>query len=103
MEEKEVKKVSTGETPKNSDKRQKLTYEQLNEACSQLFQQNQYLAKQLREANLVNNFKRLDYLFKVVELADTFKDADFVGSCIDEIKETIIIKEEPEETSSKSE
>lgn len=76
---------------------EKLTYEQLNDACQQLFQQNQQLARQLREANLENMFRRLDYLFEVVRLSDTIKDADFVNSCIDEIKEAITIKDEPKE------
>lgn len=93
MEEKEVKT--------SKEKPQKLSYEQLNDACSQLFQQNQYLTEQLRKASLFNQFKRLDYLFKIVELADTFKDADFVNTCIDEIKDTILIKEESQVSSSK--
>ena len=41
--------------------------------------------------------KRLDYLFKVVELATTFKDADFVNSCIDEIKEAMTPAPEEED------
>ena len=39
-------------------------------------------------------FKRLDYLFKVVELANTFKDPDFVNSCMDELKEALTVNEE---------
>lgn len=87
MEEKKTKQTKDG-------KDQKLTYEQLNEACSQLFQQNQYLTKQVRELSAYNAFKRLDYLFKVLELADVFNDAGFVGSCIDELKQALTMKEE---------
>ena len=86
MEEKKSKVVNMkGE---NTEPK-KLTYEQLNNACNQLFQQNQQLLHKIQEINAVNMFKRLDYLFKVVELAATFKDADFVNSCIDEIKEAM--------------
>lgn len=77
------------ETIQGQGNEQKLTYEQLNDACNQLFQQNQYLTRQVRELNATNLFKRLDYLFKVVELSSTIKDAEFVNSCIDEIKEAM--------------
>jgi hypothetical protein len=90
MEENKVKSEKQGN-------QQKLTYEQLNDACQQLFQQNQQLIKQVRELNLVNMYKRLDYLFKIVELSSNFKDADFVNSCIDEIKEAITIPDNKEE------
>lgn len=93
MEEKKSKVVNMkGE---NTEPK-KLTYEQLNNACNQLFQQNQQLLHKIQEINAVNMFKRLDYLFKVVELAATFKDADFVNSCIDEIKEALTPSEESE-------
>ena len=74
------------------DNPQKLSYEQLNEACAQLYQQNQNLVKELNRLNLVNTFKRLDYLFKVVECAPIFKDGDFVNECMDEIKEALTPK-----------
>ena len=93
MEEKKSKVVNMkGE---NTEPK-KLTYEQLNNACNQVFQQNQQLLHKIQEINAVNMFKRLDYLFKVVELAATFKDADFVNSCIDEIKEALTPSEESE-------
>lgn len=103
MEEKKEGKTVAMNTANKDNKQQKLTYEQLNDACNQLFQQNQYLAKQLRELNMANSFKRLDYLFKVVELASTFKDDEFVADCIDEIKEAMVLKEEPEDTDKKEE
>lgn len=102
MEEKKNKVVKMeGKNAKN-EKQQKLTYEQLNQACQELFQQNQRLVQQLREANMVNFFKRLDYLFKVVEFASTFKDGEFVNTCIDEIKDSMIVREEPEEEKKES-
>ena len=94
MEENKAKAVKMNSV-KNDSKanapKQKLTYEQHNDVCNQLFQQNQELRKSLQEMNAVNVFKRLDYLFKVVELASTFKDSDFINSCMDEIKEALTI------------
>lgn len=93
MEENKTKTVEM-KAVEGSKEEKKLTYEQLNEACNQLFQQNQQLRGKLNELNTFNAFKRLDYLFKVVELADTIKDSDFINQCIDEIKEAIVVKEE---------
>ena len=76
---------------------QRLTYEQLNEACGQLFQQNQQLRRQLQESNLTGIFKRLDYLFKVLDHAEIICDPEFVGSCTEEIKDILTIREEPKE------
>lgn len=47
------------------------------------------MAKALKELNMTNAFKRLDYLFEVVKLSEKFNDADFVGDCIEEIKASI--------------
>lgn len=94
MEEKKAKVVKLGNKEGN-----KLTYEQLNDACNQLFQQNQQLYRHLKEIDMANMFKRLDYLFKVVENANTFKDSDFLNSCMDEIKEALTIPEKQEATS----
>lgn len=95
MEENKAKAVKMNSVKNDSkvadQSKQKLTYEQLNDVCNQLFQQNQELRKGLQEMNAVNVFKRLDYLFKVVELASTFKDSDFINSCMDEIKEALTI------------
>lgn len=96
MEEKKLKAVK--ESPsKENEKYQKLSYEQLNEACAQLYQQNQYLEKQLQQANLTNMFKRLDYLFMVLANESVIKDADFINDCIAEIKEAIIVKDTAQE------
>lgn len=97
MEEQKTKKVEMkAQRPSNNKEaaEQKLTYEQLNEACSQLYQQNQNLVKQLRQSNLTNMFKRLDYLFEVLKYESVFKDPDFINSCVDEIKESLTIPEE---------
>lgn len=83
---------------KNSEMKseQKLTYEQLNDACAQLYQQNQALARKLEQVNLTNMFKRLDYLFMVLQYAPVINDEKFINNCVAEIKESITIKDEDE-------
>ena len=71
----------------------KLTYEQLNNAAMQLSQQNMQLRKQLEEMNYFNLFRRLDYLFKVVEFSTNFS-ADFVTACTTEIQALLTTAEE---------
>ena len=95
MEEKKLKKEVKMKAEKPQDQ-QKLSYEQLNSICSELYQQNQNLQRQLQQANMVNLFKRLDYLFMVLKYESVFKDPDFVNDCIDEIKGAIIVKPEEE-------
>ena len=43
------------------------------------------LMKQLQQNDMINTFKRMDYLFKVLELSDKF-DPDFIITCADELK-----------------
>ena len=50
----------------------------------------------LRELVEVLNLKRLDYLFKVVELRNMF-GTEFVNQCITELEESLTIKEPSEE------
>lgn len=90
MPQKPVESTQKNEQPK-------LSYEQLNDACNQLFQQNQALRNQIQQMNQMNMFKRLDYLFKVLEFNRVFNDQEFINSCVAEIKEAMIIPEEPKE------
>lgn len=71
----------------------KLTYEQLNDACSQLWQRNQQLTKRAKELEQFAVNKRLDYLFKVIEFSSSFS-SDFVGNCASEIEEAMTIPQE---------
>lgn len=82
----------------NTQKTEKteLTYEQLNAVATQLSKQNAQLRNQMEEMNYINLFKRLDYLFKVVEFSDKF-NAPFVTTCITEI-ETLLSTVEEETT-----
>lgn len=92
----EEKKLNPQENASAQDNNQKLTYEQLNEACSQLYQQNQNLLKQLQQANMVNMFKRLDYLFQVLKYNTLFEEG-FVSNCINEIQDAMTIQQEEKE------
>lgn len=97
MEEQKVKTPKMGvirNEKKQDNQTGKLSYEQLNDACSQLYQQNQQLIKQVHQLNMANAFKRLDYLFMVLKYESSIKDAEFVGSCIEEIKAALSVPEE---------
>ena len=83
MEEKEIKK-------------ERLTYEELNNACHQLREQNSILFQRLQEANLTNAFRRLDYLFAVLDKSNFFSE-DFIKKCSGEIVEMLTIPEKSEE------
>lgn len=74
-------------------KKSELTYEQLTEIANQLSRDNHALRQQMQEMNYFNLFKRLDYLFKVVE-NDTKFAADFVETCKSEIVTLMIAVEE---------
>ena len=81
----------------------KLSYEELTNVANGLKEQNNFLMKQcqqmegkLRELVEVINFKRLDYLFKVIEFEYNF-DSKFVSQCITELEESLTIKEQSEE------
>lgn len=64
--------------------KKELSYEELKNVAGQLSQQNQQLNMMLQQANMTNVFKRLDYLFKILENKDCF-DSDFIITCSDEI------------------
>ena len=80
----------TKTAPNGVEEKTKLTYEQLNDACNQLWQQNQRLMKRNTELEQFGMFKRLDYLFKVLEHSEKFP-SDFVIICTDEIKDAMTI------------
>ena len=79
---------------------EKMSYEQLENVAHQLSEQAKQLYAQLQAANMTNMFKRLDYLFKVVENGHVFNQ-EFLNKCIAEIEEHITIPEEVEETENK--
>lgn len=82
------------EEKKNEAK--KLSYEELENVCHQLSEQSQTLYRKLQEANMSNMFKRLDYLFAVVENRAAFPE-DFIKKCVDEIITSMTIPEPEKE------
>ena len=74
----------------------KLTYEELEGIAHQLSEQARQLSKRLEEANMFNLFKRMDYLFKVLELKDVF-DESFIKDSVKEIQESLTLTEQPKE------
>lgn len=81
---------------KSENKQQKLTYEQLNDACNQLWQQNKQLVARNRELETFAMNKRLDYLFQVLGLSNQFS-SDFVVNCSSEIEQAMTIPQDIEE------
>lgn len=73
----------------------RLEYDQLEALCSQVTQQNKQLVQKLQEINYANFYKRLDYLFLVVQNADKFEDA-FVVNTLAEIQSLITIPTQEE-------
>lgn len=78
------------ETNVNVEK--KLSYDELENAANELLMQNQQMYNELQKANMANVFKRLDYLFKVVEFNTSF-NTEFVNSCVAEIEDMMTIKD----------
>ena len=111
---KEVKMRPKNGTESNAEQPKKLSYDELNQACMDMSQQIQNLNKyiqHLRQDNyqlsaLVTN-KRLDYLFKVIDIVNTWKSPDlnpcfegtFIKECLSEIQASLTTpKEEVKET-----
>lgn len=77
--------------------KKELSYEELKSVAGQLSQQNQQLNLMLQQANMSNVFKRLDYLFKILELKDCF-NSDFVITCSEEIVTIMTPPEQAEDS-----
>ena len=95
MEEQKDKVVEMTPQSKGTEQPQKMSYEQLEQVAHQLSEQARQLYGQLQKSNLSNMFKRLDYLFKVVENGHMFKQ-DFLDRCVKEIENIMTVPEEPE-------
>lgn len=89
---------------KKSEKQEnKLSLEELENVCHQLSEQarqlsvqNNNLMKALEAANLANLFKRLDYLFSIIENDNKYLTEEFKAKCAEEIMEILSKEEEPE-------
>ena len=71
---------------------QKMSYEELEQLAAQLSQQSQQLYARLQQADMTNMFKRLDYLFKVLENHQQFP-TEFVTECVTEITNIMTIQD----------
>lgn len=78
---------------------EKPTYEQLEREVAGLKGMNNQLIMQLQQMNMGNLFKRLDYLFKVVEFREAFSP-DFAERCAKEIESHMTPPEVTEEPDS---
>lgn len=96
MEEQKKKVV---EMKPQTQRPEKMSYEQLENVAHQLSEQNRQLFNKLQELNMSNVFKRLDYLFKVIESGHMFNE-DFLGKCIHEIEDLMTVSEQEDKTNS---
>ena len=83
----------------------KLSYSELENVCHQLSAQaqqlntqNQQLRAALNEANLTNLYKRLDYLFEVINRDNVYLSISFKKQCASEIEELMATPEQTEDT-----
>lgn len=93
MEEQKTKVVEINPQKAKEERPQKLSYEQLEQVAHQLSEQVNQLHTNLQKATLTNIFKRLDYLFKVLENHSIFSQ-EFTDKCVKEIEELMTIPEE---------
>lgn len=92
MEEQKKKVV---EMKPQMQRPEKISYEQLEGVAHQLSEQNRQLFAKLQELNMTNMFKRLDYLFKVIENGHMFKQY-FLEKCIAEVESLMTVPEQEE-------
>ena len=87
-----------------SKETKKLSYEELENVCRQLSTQSQQLQtynpqlkNMLNDANLTNLYRRLDYLFKVIDEDNKYLSAEFKEQCGTEIEAIMTPPEQTEE------
>lgn len=90
MEEQKKKVV---EMKPQMQRPEKMSYEQLEGIAHQLSEQNRQLFAKLQELNMTNMFKRLDYLFKVIENGHMFEQG-FLEKCIAEVESLMTVPEQ---------
>ena len=87
--EKNSKTISMG-------KPEKLSYEQLENFARQASARNTELGMKLNQAEMViNSFKRLDYLLRVIAQRDAYSP-EFIKSCVNEVELMMTLPEEDE-------
>lgn len=91
-----TKSMSKKATVEEAPKQKKLSYEELENIANQLSNQAKTMYDQLQKANLENMFKRIDFLFKVVENQLAFDDT-FIEKCTKEIESLLTLPEKEEQ------
>lgn len=93
-----------------ADAPKKLSYEDLENVCHQLSAQaqqlntqNQQLRMALNEANLTNLYKKLDYLFEVINRDNPYLSVDFKKQCASEIETLMTAPEQSDVEDNKEE
>lgn len=81
---------------------EKKTYEQLEAENNQIKQQAEAMYRQIQQMNMQNVFKRLEFLFKIVENRTAFPE-EFKNKCVMEIVNLITIPEEQKQEGAKDE
>lgn len=91
----------------NSETREKMTYEQLENAAHQLseqsknlYMQNQKLLKTIEEMENSNFFRRLDYLWNIIHSDSEYISRDFKIKCGEEFMKLMTPEKEEPETES---
>lgn len=72
--------------------------QQLSNQAQQLQQQNQKLVQIINENNLNSLYKRLDYLFEIINGDNKFLPEDFKKKCAEEIEKLMAAPEQEEES-----
>lgn len=85
------------EVKSNLSQVEKPTYEQLENEVKGLKGMNNQLIMQLQQMNVQNLFKRMDYLFKVVENREGFRQ-EFVEKCAEELEGHLTLPDIQEES-----
>lgn len=78
------------------------TYEELVAENNQIKQQAEMMYRQIQQMNIQNIFKRLEFLFKVVENRGAFPE-EFKNKCVFEIVNLLTIPEEQKQEETKNE
>lgn len=73
----------------------KLSYDELKNVCGQLQQQNAFMREQLLKSRNEELYKRIDYLFKVVENKQAFSNV-FYDNVVNEIEDILTPVEQEE-------
>lgn len=71
----------------------KLTYEELEQKCVEIMNQNRYITTQAQKMQEALAYRRIDYLFKVLDKADLFSTT-FVNDIVKEIEDTLTTVQE---------